>query len=108
MPRTRREPAGVWALPIISDHDGDAPTTFGASHSGAHLFTEHISGPSWSRSAIEPALSPVYQAEPVDLAVVSRSLDQALPTPSFAAPDAREGRVKGKLDLILQVEVGSW
>ena len=69
-------------LEIVSNHDGDMPTTFGASNSGAHLFTEHISGTSWSRSAIEPAISPVHQAEPIDLAVVSRSLDQALPTPA--------------------------
>ena len=96
------------ALPIISNHDGDAPPTCGASHSGTHLFTEHISSPSWSSSPIEPALSPVYQTEPIDLAVVSRGLDQALPTPSFAAPDAREGGVKGKLDLILEGEVGLW
>jgi hypothetical protein len=51
---------------------------------------------------------PIHQAKAVDLAVVSRSLDEALSASPFATPDAREGRVKGKLDLILEVEVGSW
>jgi len=40
--------------------------------------------------------------------VVAWGFHQALSTPPLAAPDPREGRVKGKLDLILQVEIGSW
>src|SRR5947209_3589088 len=94
-------------LEIVSNHDGDPPTTFRARHSGAHLLTKHISRASRSGPAIKPALSPVHQTEAIDLAVVSRSLDQALPTPPFAAPHPREGRMKGQLDLILEIEVGS-
>ncbi len=45
--------------------------------------------------------------KPYSLAVVARRLDQALAAASFAAPHARERRVQGDLDLILQVHVGS-
>ena len=86
---------------IISNHDSDAPATFGASHSCTHLFTEHIGCPSRCNSAIEPAIAPIHQAKAVDLAVVPWGLDEALSASPFAAPDTREGRMKGKLDLIL-------
>src|SRR5436305_9600421 len=52
--------SGSVRLEIISNHDGDPPTRCGASHSGAHLFTEHLRSTSWSSSASEPALSPVH------------------------------------------------
>ncbi len=48
------------------------------------------------------------QAKAVDLAVVPRGLDEALRVPSLAAPDTSEVWVKGKLHLILQVEIGLW
>ncbi len=48
------------------------------------------------------------QAKAVDLAVVPRSLDEALRVPSLAAPDTSEVWVEGKLHLILQVEIGLW
>jgi len=94
--------SGSVCLEIVSNHDGDAPTTFRTSHPGAHLLTKHIGGAPRRGSTIEPPISPVHQAEPIDLAVISRGLDQALPAPPFAAPDPREGRVPGKLDLILE------
>jgi len=72
---------------IIGNHKSDPPATFGAGNGCPHLFTEHIGGASRSNSAIEPAIAPVEQAKPIDFAVVSRSLDQALPAPSFEAPD---------------------
>ena len=93
---------------IIGNHKSDPPATFGAGNGCPHLFTEHIGGASRSNSAIEPAIAPVEQAKPIDFPVVSRSLDQALPAPSFEAPDPRECRVKGELHLILQIQVGLW
>ena len=95
-------------LEIISYHDGDSPATLRAGSGGAHLFAEHIGGAPWSNPAIEPAITPIYQTKAVDLAVVPRSLDQPLPTTLFEAPDPREGGMKGKLDLILSIEVGLW
>jgi hypothetical protein len=38
--------------------------------------------------------------------VIARCLDQALPTSTFMRPDTGERRVKGNLDLILQIQVG--
>jgi hypothetical protein len=72
------------------------------------LLAEHISSPSWSDPAIEPTITPVEQAKAVGLAIIPRCFDQALPAPSFLRPDARQRRVKSKLDLILQVEVSMW
>jgi hypothetical protein len=91
---------------IIRNHKSDAPTAFGASHRCAHLFTEHISCPSRRNSAIEPAIAPIHQTKAIDLAVIARCLDQTLPTSTFMRPDTGERRVKGNLDLILQIQVG--
>ena len=99
--------SGSVCLEIISHHDGPSPATFGASHGCAHLFAEHIGCASKSEPAIEPAIAPIHQAKSIDLAVVSRGLDEALPTAPFPTPESGKGRVKGELDLILQIEVGS-
>ncbi len=72
------------------------------------MFTEHISRSSRSDPAIEPTIAPIYETKAIYFAVVSRSLDQALSPPSYTTPDAREGRVKGKLRLILQMKVSVW
>jgi hypothetical protein len=72
------------------------------------LLAEHVSCASWSDSAIEPAIAPVQQAKAIDLPIIPRRFDQALPASSFPRPDARQRRVKGKLDLILEVEVSTW
>ncbi len=94
-------------LEIINNHDGDSSAMLGTGHSSTHLLAEHISRPSRRNPAIEPAIAPVYQAKAVDLAVISRSFDQALPTSTLARPDPGERRVKGKLHLILQIEVSA-
>lgn len=72
------------------------------------MLTEHISGASRSDPAIEPAIAPVEQAKAVDLAIIPGRFDQALASSILATPHPREGRVKGKLHFILQVEVSAW
>ena len=94
-------------MPIVSNHDRHTSSLFGTSHSAPHLFTKHISSASCSNTAIEPAITPVDQAKAIDLAIIPRCFDQALPTPPLATPDARQRRMQGDLDLILQVHVGS-
>ena len=91
---------------IISHHESDAPAMFGASHGCTHLVTEHLSCSSRRNSATLPAIAPIHQAKAVDLAVIARCLDQALPTSAEALPDTGERRVKGNLELILQIQVG--
>ena len=95
-------------LQIVGNHDGHPSTLLGTSHGGTHLLTEHIGGASRSHSAIEPAIAPVQQAEAIDLAIVPRRFDQALPPSPFEAPDTRESRVKGHLHFILQIQVSAW
>ncbi len=90
----------------IRHHESDALATFGASHGCTHLVTEHLSCSSRRNSATLPAIAPIHQAKAVDLAVIARCLDQALPTSAFARPDTGERRVKGNLELILQIQVG--
>ena len=58
--------------------------------------------------AIKPPVSPVHQPKAIGLAIIARSLDQTLATPTLEAPEAGERRMKGELHLILQVEIGSW
>src|SRR5260221_7431551 len=82
-------------LKIVSNHDGNPSTLLGTCHGNTHLLTEDISGASRSNSAIEPTIAPVHQAKAIDLAIVPRRFDQALPTSPFEAPHPREGRVKG-------------
>src|SRR5512142_2134967 len=103
----QRSSRGV-RLEIVGDDDSDASATLGAGHGGTHLLTLHIGSAPRSNPAIEPTIAPVQQTKAVDLTVISRCLDQTLPAPSFPRPDARESRVKGHLDLILQVEVSMW
>src|SRR5260370_13550903 len=51
---------------IISNHESNAPATFGASHGCTNLFTEHISCPSRRNSAIATTLTPIYQTQTVE------------------------------------------
>ena len=95
-------------LEIISDHDGYSSPLLGTSHSRTHLLAEHIGGASGSDATIEPALTPVHQAKAVDLAIVPRRFDQALPTSTEALPHPGEGRVKSHLHLILQIQISVW
>ena len=57
--------------------------------------------------AIKPPIAPVHQSKAIDLAVIARCFHQSLPTTPFQAPNSRKGGVKGKLHLILQIEIGS-
>jgi len=71
------------------------------AHSSTHLLAEHIGRASWSDPAIEPAIAPVDQTEAIDLPVVPRRLNQALPSSTLARPHPRQRRVKSYLHLIL-------
>ena len=92
-------------LEIVGKHDGNSSPLLGTSHGSTHLLTEHIGSASRSDAAIEPAIAPVDQAKAIDPPIISRRFDQALATTTLATPDACQGRVKGHLHLILQIEV---
>jgi len=96
------------SLEIVSNHNGHPSTLFGPSGGRPHLLAEHIGGASGSEPASEPAITPVDQTKAIDLAIIPRRLDQALPTSTLATPDARQHRVKGHLHLILQIQVCVW
>ena len=72
-----------------------------------HLGTKDIGGASWGQAAVKPARTPIDEAEAVDLIVGAGSLDQPLSAPAFPAPDSREGRMKRKLNLILEIKIGA-
>ena len=57
--------------------------------------------------AIKPPIAPVHQSKAIHLAVITRRFYQPLSATPFQAPDPRKRGVKGKLHLILQVEIGS-
>ena len=75
-------------LEIVGNHDGHTSTLLGTSHGSTHLLAEHIGRASRSDSAIEPAIAPVHQAKAIDLAIIPRRFDQALPTSTLATPHA--------------------
>src|SRR5579871_2748421 len=90
---------------IVCNDDGLTLSKLGTSHSSSHLFTEHLCRPSFCHTTIKPAIAPIQQPKAIDLAIVSRRLDEALPTSPLWRPKPRQGRMKGKLDLVLQIEV---
>ena len=90
---------------IVGNHNGYSFSLFGTGHSSTYLLAEHISGASGSNTAIKPTIPPVQQAKAVDLPIIPRCFDQALPASSFSRPDARKGRVKSHLHLVLQIEI---
>ncbi len=94
-------------LEIIDNHDGHSSPLLGTSHSSTHLLTEHLGSASRSDPPIEPAIAPVEQTKAIDLPIIPRRFDQALPASSFATPHARQRRVKGHLHLILQIQVSA-
>src|SRR5512135_80041 len=94
------------SLEVICNDDRETTTRFRTRHCRAHLFTKDISSSSRGDPAIKPAVSPVDQPKAIDLAVLARRFHQPLPTTPFQAPDPRQGGMKGKLHLILQVEIG--
>jgi hypothetical protein len=94
-------------LEIVHNDNRHAPPRLRTSHRSTHLLTKDISRPSRGNPAIKPTVSPVHQPKAVDLAIIAWRFHQALPAPPFPAPDPGEGRMKGKLYLVLQVEIGS-
>ncbi len=94
-------------LEIVRNHDGNSSSLFGTRYSATYLLAKDIGGASRSNAAIEPAITPVQQAKAVDFPIIPRCFDQALPTSSFSRPDAREGRVKSHLHLVLQIEIST-
>ncbi len=102
------EPAAVWVLRLSAITMATRPRCLERATATRTCSTSHISGASGSDPATLPAIAPVDQTKAVDLAIISRSLDQALPTSTDASPQAREGWVKGHLHFILQIEVSAW
>jgi hypothetical protein len=70
------------------------------------LGTKDIGGAACGQAAIKPALTPVDEATAIDLVVGAGRLDQALPAPAFATPDAGEGGMERQLDLVLEIDIG--
>jgi hypothetical protein len=67
-----------------------------------------ISGPERRQSCHQTT----YRASPParshrQMPIITRSLDQALATPTLEAPETSERWMKGELHLILQVEIGT-
>src|SRR5215471_21504691 len=53
-------------------------------------------------------ITPIHQAKTIHFPMIPRRFDQALPASSFSRPDARQGRMKSHLHLILLIEVSTW
>lgn len=91
---------------VVHDHKRFAPAGARPGDGRPHLGTKDIGGASWGQAAVKPALTPIDEAEAIDLVIGAGGLHQSLPTTAFPAPDPREGGMKRILDLILEIEVG--
>src|SRR5947209_17265747 len=96
------------SLEIAGNHNGYSSSLLRTSHSATHLLTENISGAPCGNTAIKPAITPVQQTKAVDFPIISRCFNQALPASSFSRPDARQGRMKRYLHLVLEIQVSVW
>ncbi len=95
-------------LEIVGNYDGDASSLLRTSHGATHLLAEDISDTPCGNAAIKPTITPVQQAKAIDFPIIPRCFNQTLPASSFPRPDARQGRMKSHLHLILKVEVSAW
>src|SRR5258706_14202528 len=107
MLRTSKDPSAVCVLRLSAMMIATRPRAFERATAARTCEAYDISRASRGYSAIKPSIAPVHQPKAIDLPVIARSLDQALVASTFETPKARQCRVKGKLHLILQVEVGS-
>ncbi len=92
---------------VVQQHDRRPTARRGARHEFVELQTQRLGVAARAEAEAEPAVPPVHRAEAQALLVVARRPDQTLPPSSLGTPDARERRVQGHLDLVLQVEIGS-
>lgn len=83
------------------------PSRLRARARRAQLLAEGADGAPGGEVPVEPAATPVDQAEAVDLGVGPRSLDQPLPAAPPAAPHARQRGMEGEVDRVLEVDVGA-
>jgi hypothetical protein len=102
--RTSREPAEVGVLRLEVFTMATRPRCLERVTALRTCAASHISGASGSNPAIEPAITPVQQAKPIHLPIISRRFDQALPATPFSRPEPRQGRMKSHLHLILQIQ----
>ena len=99
---------GRMGAQVVDDHKRHAPTGARPGDSGPHLSAKDIRRATWGQAAVKPALTPIDEAEAIDLVVGARGLDQPLPATAFPAPDPCKSGMKRKLDLILEIEIGVW
>ena len=90
---------------VVEQDHGDPSTSLGTLDRTAQLGTERDGSPTSRPRPVEPAVAPIDQSEAVLFPVIAGRLDQALPTPTFGAPDAGQGGMQGHLDFILQIDV---
>lgn len=93
---------------VIDEHERQASSGTRPGNGSPPLGTKDICCTSWGQAAVKLALTPIDEAEAIDLGVGAGGLDQPLPAPTFPAPHPREGRMKRKLNLILEREIGAW
>ena len=99
---------GRMGAQVVHDHKRHAPAGARPGDGRPHLGTKDIGGAPWGQSTVKPALTPIDEAEAIDLVVGAGGLNQPLPATAFPAPDPREGGMKRIRDLILEIEIGAW
>src|SRR5262245_20970375 len=97
---------GRMGTQVVDDHKRYAPAGTRPGDSGPDLGAKDIRRTAWGQTAVKPALTPIDEAEAIDLVVGAGGLHQPLPATAFPAPDPRERGMERKPDFILEIEIG--
>jgi transposase len=91
---------------VVDQHDRRPAPRGGALDQRIQLEAKRLGVPPGAEAEAQLALAPVGGAEADELLVPSRRPDRPLAAAPLARPDAGEGGVERRLDLILDVEIG--
>ena len=97
---------GRMGTQVVDDNQRYAPAGTRPGDSSPDLGAKDIRRTAWGQTAVKPALTPIDEAEAVDLVVGAGGLDQPLPATAFPTPDPRERGMECKPDFILEIEIG--
>src|SRR2546421_5462156 len=108
MLRTSREPADVWVLRLSAITMATRPRCLERA-TAARTCSQNTSAvrPAATRPSNQPSRQS-SRPKPQTLRLSPGASRHSLLTSTLAAPHAREGRVKGDLHLILEIEVSAW
>jgi hypothetical protein len=93
---------------VVGENHGDPSPFIRAGDEVIKLLAIDIGRATQGDAVGEPAVAPIKGSEADDFGTLTRSADQALPVVALARPAPGQGRMEADVDLVLDVEIGSW